>query len=351
MNAAGVFSPSQFRNNPYRYYAQLRKEAAVHFFEAGFHTLSRYHDIVEALKRPDRFSSHNISWQSTPAGEDPPVHTRLRRIASRLISKHPLPKLEALMRETTDSVLAKIQSNNEFDLMTTLATELPFTIIWEILSIPENMRIACFDWLRQLKPSPLVEDQLASSAIWEGEGESLTKEQRIRFARFLLIAATDTTRNLIGNAILALLEHPDQMNLVREDKMLISGVVEETLRYDTPIPILDRRAATDLEIGKVRIPKGSEILLLVASANRDPEVFSEPDRFLVTRDASKHIGFGEGPHYCLGAQLGRLETRIALEGLLFRLPPFQAVYPLDQVKHLDSIKLRGLSSLRLKFKR
>ena len=347
----GAFSHRNFHGDPYSYYSKLRQQAPIHSFEAGFWTISKHKDVVDALKRPDLFSSRTGMWQSTPVGEDPPIHTRLRRIASKLISRQSMGVLEKRMRETTGRILMEIQKQNQFDLMGTLANDLPFSIIWEILGIPETRRAACFEWLRQLKPDPDLERQLAQLPLWGGEGAGLTEEQRVRFIRFMLIAATDTTRNLIGNATMALLKHPKQMNLARQEKKLLPSLIEEALRYDTPIPVVDRRTTREISLQGILIPPESEVFVLLASANRDEDVFEDADEFRITRDAGKHLAFGEGPHYCLGAQLGKLEAQIAMEGLLYHLKGFETLAPLKDAEYIESTKLRGLASLPLSIKK
>ena len=344
------FSPIHLRPDPYAYYAELRLHAPVHFFESGFWTISKHKDVETALQRPDLFSSRRPNWASTPVSEDPPLHTKLRKSALKILSLQKIPaSLEQRIREINDEILQAIPFQQEFDLMSTVADWLPFNVISEIMAIPKDIRVECFHWMRTLTHSPVLENQLAGLALWDTEELELSSEERVRFVRFLLSAASITTRNLIGNAILALLKNPDQMRLIRDDRARIASAVEEALRYEAPTQMADRRTTKNVEISGITIPAGSTVFLLLGSANRDPEVFEDPDAFLITRDTSRHLAFGEGPHYCLGAHLAKLEAQIALETFIFRLEGLRPAQSLESLNYLDTILLRGLKSFNLIF--
>lgn len=348
MESISNFSLFDFRDDPYSYYAQLREEAPVHFFQSGFYTINRYKDVVAALKRTDLFSSHTGVWQSAPVGEDAPLHTKLRKIASRILAKQKSPVLPGIMAAITEKFLTRIHSQRHFELIGSLASELPFGVIWELLGIPEEIRIECAQWMGDRKASPQLTEKLSALPLFEKEDE-LSDENKMRFVRFLLMASTVTTRSLIGNATLALLQNPKQLELVGEDKELIPLAVEEALRYETPIPLAERRMTLAADVDGITIPAGSFVFLLLASANRDPNTFDEPDRFFVNRDASKHLSFADGPHYCLGATLARLETQIALETLFFRLNGLKLSNPSKPVQYMKSSKLRCPAEIQLTF--
>jgi cytochrome P450 len=254
--------------------------------------------------------------------------------------------MELRMKEITFEIVERLERLEDFDLISTLATELPFAVIWELLEIPQELRNACQDWLSLNKPSPALEERLSQLSIFEGD-EEISSQHRVKLIRFILLAATDTTRTLIGNATLALLKNQDQLEILRENRELMPSAVEEALRYEAPAPLAERRTTQEVEIDGITIPAKAFVCLMIGSANRDPEVFEDPDRFLITRDASRHLSFGDGPHYCLGAQLTRMETAAALEGLFFQTKKVKALESLDSVRYIASSKLRGLTALKL----
>jgi len=189
-------------------------------------------------------------------------------------------------------------------------------------------------------------DDLVSTIVAQQDGENaLTIREVIQFAMLLLVAGNETTTNLIGNAVTALLDHPDQLARVAGDPSLVPAAIEETLRYDAPVQILFRNATQDVEIAGAKIPKGAYVALLLGSANRDERSFPDPDRFDVTRDPQGHLGFGFGKHFCLGASLARMEARVALEALVTELPRLEGGRPRELV---DSFLVRGPRSLELR---
>jgi cytochrome P450 len=348
MNQTGnVFSRSEFYKDPYAFYAALRAEGPVHYFDAGFWTLCRYKNVVEAMERPDLFSSDTGVSKSTPPGEDPPLHTTLRKITLMLLSKQRSPNLEQRMRDFTVELIDRLARQRQFELISTLASDLPFFAIGEILGIPVEKRYQCSDWLKQLKPFRELEEYLAEIPLREPAAQNLTYQQRVRLMHFILLSATETTRSLIGNTTLALLKNPEQRELVQNRRDLLPALIEESLRYEAPAPFRERRTSQDVSIEGMKIPAGSFVYLLVGSANRDSEVFPDAEQFQITRDNSKQIAFGEGPHYCLGAQLAKLEGQIALDGLLFHLRKFEAIEALENVQYIQSFKIRGVASLHL----
>jgi cytochrome P450 len=192
-------------------------------------------------------------------------------------------------------------------------------------------------------------DDLISTLVQAGEGEgTLTEGEAIAFTMLLLVAGNETTTNLIGNAVLALLAHPQELARVRANPGLVPALVEETLRYDSPVQGLFRQTTEDVELAGTSLPKGALLMLLFASANRDERQFPDPERFDVTRNPRGHLAFGFGIHFCLGAALARLEARIALESLLARCDEISR--PEEAVEWIDSLLLRGPRSLPLRFR-
>ena len=196
---------------------------------------------------------------------------------------------------------------------------------------------------RQERPT----DDLIGVLVRAGSENALSAEEVLAFIVLLLVAGNETTTNLIGNAIIALLSHPHQLKMLQDDPSLIPNAVEEALRYDAPVQFLFRRAAKTVELSGVTIPEGSICTVLFGSANRDERRYADPERFDITRDASGHLAFGHGIHFCLGAPLARLEGRIALEALLRRLPNLRRVDA--EVELVPSFFLRGPQRLPLTF--
>ena len=194
---------------------------------------------------------------------------------------------------------------------------------------------------RQHPQNDLVSALLAA----EVDGQGLSNLELLGFCGLLLVAGNETTTNLIGNAVCALLDHPDELASMSSDPRLVPGAVEEALRYDSPIQLLFRTATRDTEIGGVRIPAGAWVVPMLGSANRDERRFEDPDRFDVTRNPQGHVAFGFGQHFCLGASLARLEARAALEVLLPELAGLRRASP--RVEHVDSFLVRGPSRLEL----
>ncbi len=309
---------------------------------------------------------------------DPPVHTPMRAIVNRGFTPRRIAALEARVKELADEAIERIRGRETFDLVTELTVPIPVQVIAELLGVeaerlddfkrwsdaivsgvsgstagtrpPELLAaftelIQYFDEIVERRRREPRED-LVSVIAAAREGETrLTNLEVVMFCVLVLAAGNETTTNLIGNAVLALLEHPDQMEQVRADPKLIPNLVEEALRYDSPVQALFRQVTADTELAGTKLPAGTIVLPLFASANRDEKQFPDPDRFDVTRNSQGHLAFGYGVHFCLGASLARLEARVALEALLTQLPPFRAVN--EQVERIDSFLLRGPRRLPL----
>jgi cytochrome P450 len=287
--------------------------------------------------------------------------------------------LEPRVREITHQLLSGITHKTEFDAISGLALPLPIRVIAEMLGVepqryndfkrwsdilvgmlmpqgvsPEQAAYAeaetaafqqYFRWAIEERRHHPGDDLISALVQEEEQHQHLTVDEVFGFAGLLLVAGNETTTNLLGNMLLALLEHPDQLKLLLSDPSLIPGAIEETLRYDSPVQMLFRIAREDIELGGKKIVKGSLVWPVLGSANRDETRFPDPDRFDITRDPNGHVAFGHGIHFCIGAPLARLETRIAMEALLPHLEGMRA--PERPLDYIDAFFLRGLKHLPL----
>jgi len=304
--------------------------------------------------------------------EDGDRHTALRAIVNRGFTPRRIADWEERARALVAESMAKLRSGERFDVVEDLAIPLPVCIIAEMLGVEASRRgdfkrwsdaivdqatgpgradpfnprtmaaiLELLPYLRRIAEARRRRpaDDLVSTIVAQQDGESaLTTREVIQFAMLLLVAGNETTTNLIGNGVTALLDHPEQLARVAADPSLVPGAIEETLRYDAPVQILFRTATQDVEIAGTKIPKGAFVAPLLGSANRDERRFSDPDRFDVTRDTQGHVGFGFGKHFCLGASLARMEARVALEALVPELPRLTRERPLELI---DSFLVRG----------
>jgi len=311
---------------------------------------------------------------------DPPDHEVLRKIVSRGFTPRRIASYEQRVRAVVDTCVATLRRGGVFDLVTDLAIPVPTVIIAEMLGVEAERHADFKRWSdlvisqatgsgrgRSFKQTGYVEmirefshylvsvieqrrrnpgeDLVTTLVVAQEEGGTLTPMEVVVFALLLLVAGNETTTNLIGNAVNVLLDHPDQLALVRNDRALLPNVVEETVRYEGPIQFFFRRACEDVTLAGRRLPANAIIMPLLGSANRDPAQFPQPEVFDVTRDASGHLGFGLGAHYCLGAALARLEARIALDALLDELPLLRRRNP--TIEYADSFLVRGPHRLEL----
>ncbi len=382
------FASPEFRADPYPTYAALRREEPVHLSPVGYWAISRYDDVVHVLKNPAIFSSAAMSMDiagrptTTVINADPPLHTRLRNIVSRAFTPRMVADMEPRIREITATLLDRVAATGEIDYVRDLAIPLPVTVIAEILGVDPAHGEDFKRWsnaiignaasnadavvdasgsrdddqreFREYFARVIEErrreprgDLISALAAAQDDDHQLTADEVLAFTGLLLIAGNETTTNLLGSAMLALLEHPEQLQLVRDDRSLVPALVEEALRYDSPVQLIIRMTTEDTTVGDHAIPKGAPVLPLFASANRDERRFPEPDTFDIRRNTQGHMAFGHGVHFCLGAPLARLEAKVALEETLRRLPSLARTMP--NVDRINSMLLRGLASLPLRF--
>ena len=381
---------AEMAQDPYPGYARLRERSPVHRSRLlNAWVFSRYADVDTVLRDHRRFSSDparsNLSRGQAamvPARDeypvvllDPPDHDRLRALVNKAFTRRAVNALEPQIRRCLSSLLDDVDPAG-FDLMEAVADPLPITVIAEMLGVPPEDRARFRTWSSQrsrlLEPTisprereigneagraldeyfrPVIrsrraqpESDIVSALVQaEEEGDLLTEREVLNMLRFLLVAGNETTTNLIGNGMLALLRNPGELERLREDRSLIPGAVEELLRFDAPAQMDLRGALEDCEVNGSPVRRGESVILLLGSANRDPAVFTEPDRLDVGRSERSHISFGRGIHHCLGAPLVRLEGRIVLEVLLERFASMRLLD--DRPAYRGGVMLRGLESL------
>ncbi|MEU3921516.1 cytochrome P450 [Streptomyces sp. NPDC029004] len=386
---------SELSADPYAAYTRLREAGPVHRI-AGTDGLpawliTRYDDVRQALADPrlslDKRNAAPGGYRGLalpPALDanllnmDPPDHTRIRRMVSRAFTPRRVAQLREPIRKTADQLLDAIAPHGRADLIASYAAPLPITVICDLLGVaPQDRRdfrvwtdvlvapdpaeptrakeaigtlLAFFTQLIARKRTSPADDLLSALIAVRDEEDRLSEDELMSLAFLILFAGYENTVHLIGNATLALLSHPDQLDALRCDPARLGGAVEEFARYDGPVPLAIRRFPTeDITIGGVVIPAGETVLLSLAAAHRDPHRFTEPDRLDIGRDATGHLALGHGIHYCLGAPLARLETEIALSALLERFPRLELDVPYGELRWRPSMRARGLLALPVRY--
>ena len=374
---------------PYEVFRELREEEPVAFLPEpdgpGFWGVFRYDDVVEVSRHPQQFASAPAVFIQDPPdasvtqelliNQDPPRHTKLRKLVNRGFTPRQISALEPHLRDIVVGLLDRASEMGSFDLVHDLAVEVPLQVIAELVGVPHEDRHKVFAWTERMMSNDdddqdamhadaqvaIAEmfgyaDQLIESRIGgdgsdllsvllraDVDGDALSQFEVDVFFMLLMNAGSETTRNLITGGTLALFEHPDQRALLAERPDLLSGAIEEMLRWVTPVMHFRRTAQEDLEIAGQPIAAGDKVVMWYTSANRDEAQFPEADTFDVTRTPNEHVAFGAGgPHFCLGASLARLETRILFEEMLARMPTLaQAGDPV----RLKSNFINGIKSL------
>jgi cytochrome P450 len=379
--STAIYDPytADFQRDPYSVYRVLRDEHPVyHNPERRFWALSRFDDVWEAVHDPATFSS---SVEETKAllpmiiYLDPPRHDQLRGLLSKAFTPKRIAALEGRIRTLSRELVDGFVTTGSADVIRDLAQPMPAMVISELIGIPADRREDFQRWTAELvatdqdaKSPKLLEvatniygcfadllaerqahrrDDLMSALVnAEIDGQGLTEEELLGFCFLLVVAGNDTTTNLIGNGSELLAGHPDQRARLVRQAALRSNGIEEMLRFEPPAQALPRTATRDVTLHGVTIPAGSRVLLLWASANRDEREFGDADRFDVGREIPRHLTFGHGAHYCLGAALARLEGRAAFDQLLDRLPDYEVV---GQPARITSHWARAFESLPIAF--
>jgi cytochrome P450 len=391
-----VFNPfdDATRRNPFALYARARREHPVYVHDGTpIVSVFRYADVQAILKDAETWSNRfqpppGIDPSQFPEpsmlGQDPPAHTRLRSLVSQAFTPRIIRRLEPRMYDIAHELLDHALEHGEVDFVQALTYPLPVIIIAEIIGIPpadreqfkqwsdaavENLGTALFvppepERFRRLtellaemgtyfaelaaaRRRRPEEDLLTGLVQAEVEGSKLTQDEMIRMLVLLLVAGNETTTTLIGNTVLELLAHPGELQRLRADPTLVESAIEEVLRYSSPVQLDPRRATRRVELHGHTVEVNQVAVSWIGSANRDEAVFSDPERFDIGREDNRHLAFGFGPHYCLGANLARLEGQVALHVLLARTRAFERTDDRALPLH-PSIVFRGVTELPLR---
>jgi cytochrome P450 len=398
-----LYNPTTADNlrDPYPMYRRFRERDPFHRSRLiGGFVLFRYADVLEVLKDPrfsadernsPRFESQRkwlIAAGALDADDpldvsmlrmDPPDHTRLRGLVNRAFTPRSIEKLRPRIEAIVDELLGEVRGRSGMDLVDALAYPLPVIVISEMLGVPTRDRARFKHWsdevvrtmgmstLEDVRASRIAakelrayfegivverrrepQDDLISALLAaEERGDKLSLPEVFSTLTLLLIAGNETTTNLIANGTLALLRQREQWELLCDDPELVPGAVEELLRYDSPVQATSRICLEDVPMSGGTIRRGHEVILPLGSANRDPEVFEDPERLDVTRKDVRHLSFSQGIHYCLGAPLARLEAQIAFRALVERFPKLELA--VDEPEWRRNFILRGPKALPVRF--
>jgi cytochrome P450 len=387
---------SEFKANPFPFYTRLRNEAPVYRTKLPdkrtVWLITRYEDVLAILK-DGRFSKDRTKAQAQPwmpgmfkplmhnmLDLDAPDHTRLRGLVHTVFTARLIENLRGRVQSLADELLNHFEARGRIELVREYAVEIPTTIIAEMLGVPVKDRLKFRKWSNAgtassasrfgiLKAIPDIvlfiryvrslvrtrranpeNDLISALALAEQAGDHLNEDELLAMIVLLLVAGYETTVNLIGNGVLALLEKPDQLDRLRNDPTLIKSGVEELLRHSGPLETAtERYPREDTSVAGVTIPRGELVLAVLASANRDVQQFETPDGLDLGREPNPHVAFGYGMHYCLGASLARLEAQIAIATLFRRVPNLKLAIPPNSLRWKRGLVLRGLESLPVQF--
>ena len=371
---AKAFNLSDFDNeaahDPFPTYRLLRENDPVHRNADGSYFLTRYDDVVQSFKHPAMSSDKKVAFKprfgdgplythhtTSLVFNDPPIHTRVRKLLAAAFTPRKLAELEPVVERVIDDLLDKLDAMGEFEIIEDYALALPTQVISDMLGVPEEQRhllrgysnlilgaldpvvspealragegaVEEFEAMlneliakRRENPGGSQIGEVLSALIFgEVDGERLSPVELVQNCIFLFNAGHETTANLIGNSIDMLLGAPDQLHKLRDDPELIHGTIEESLRYQSPLQIGNRKAMEDVVFGKTTVPAGSFIHCCIAAANRDPAQFNDPENVDITRSPNRQIAFGLGKHICMGNTLGRIEGRVAIGKFIDRFP-------------------------------
>ena len=396
------FDP-RLRTNPYEVYRELRETDPVHWSQImQTWLLTRYDDNLMVLRDHARFSSdrtratnpfvkelEKFRQASGPAGRtptmlsvDPPAHTRMRNLVNKAFTPRTVERVRPHIAEIADELLDSLPDPGKIDVVRDLAIPLPVIVIAETLGVPPSERERFKAWstdiagtlggpfqppevldkarissielaeyfqdqLDKRRKAP-ADDLLSALVAAEEQGDLLSEDELLATCILLLVAGNETTTNLVGNGMLALLQNPDERRRLQGDPALLPAGIEEMLRFDGPAQMTSRIVKEDLTLRGKRLEAGQVVLCVLAAANRDPEQFPEPDRFDPRRENNRHLAFGYGIHYCLGAPLAVAEAQVAISTLLRRFPEPEAAF--ESPDWAASFILRGLKSLPIRTK-
>jgi len=389
---------------PHDWFTELRREAPVFWHEgdpsfdgpqggAGpFWCVTGYDDVVTVNRDNATFSSSEklvFMWDPDEANlehqrllmlnMDPPLHTRYRRLINKGFTPRMVSELESTMRKRTIDIIDRVADRGECDFVVDVASELPLQVIADLMGVPQDDRHKLFDWSNQmigaedpeygiteeitqnasmelyafantlaaLKRADPKDDLISILTQSEVDGERLSEIELDLFFLLLTVAGNETTRNLISHGMVALLEHPEELEKVRANRALLPGAVEEMLRWASPVMHFRRTATRDVELGGQQIKAGDKVVIWYISANRDEHAFQEPFTFDVERSPNEHVAFGGGgPHFCLGANLARMEIQVMFDVVLDRLDDIEMTAP---PARLRSNFINGLKHVPLTF--
>jgi cytochrome P450 len=380
--------------DPYPYYRRLRETDPVHRSPFGYWVLSRHQDVDALLRDPRACSDfpHDEAWARHRGGPDSPIvrstmlwmmmkdgdaHRRLRSFTGQVFTARAVRRLRPRIAAVINGLIEEI-GEGRIDLVEDLALPLPIMVIGELLGIPRADRGQCRAWtdrigrvvdpivtpdmraamnqaltefsaylaeqVRARRASP-GQDLLSTLVTMDDSNDRLTDDEIIANVLLLFNAGHETTVNLIGNGMLALLQHPEQLSLLRDNPDLIGQAVEEMSRYDSPVQIAARMMTADMHLGGTTIPADSKVMVIYGAANRDPARYSDPDRLDISRSGVKSLAFGGGPHFCIGAPLARLEVAMVFTALLERYQSIELAT--GELSWRANFNLRGLKELPL----
>lgn len=378
---------------PHEYFEFLRREMPVAWVDhleedgSGYWVVTKWDDVMEVERDPELFSSNLGGTMIEPLGggvelmmlnQDPPRHTRLKLLVSRLFTPRHIRSIEESIRVAARDIVDKVAPKGEIDLVTEVSAEMPLIVIAELLGVPQEDRHKVFEWSNAMVGSEdpeyggsrdpmeaaaelyayaqkLAEERLADPGedvvtmllTGEVDGEKLDAMEFNLFFLLLAVAGNETTRNLITGGVLALLDHPDERDRLVQDHALLPTAVEEMLRWVSPVNYFRRTATRATEIRGVPIAAGDKVTIWYGAANRDEDKFPDAGRFDVGRSPNEHVAFGgRGPHFCLGANLARLEITVMFEELLRLLPDMERTGP---VERLQMNLINGIKHMPVKF--
>ena len=387
---------TEIDDNPHPIWKRMRTETPVYRNDRfDFWALSRFEDIEKASKDTATFSStHGTVLEMMGPGMigsnqmifmDPPEHTMYRSLVSRAFTPRRMALLDDYVRDVCAELLDGLAGRSEFDYVQEFATQVPSMVISRLVGVPESereeqrenidtmfhidpeqgmindiafmARIRVHEYLMDLvhrhreTPDEFGDDMIkvllgAEVTGEDGELRSLNDDELVQFTLLLYVAGTETVMRLLGNAAVVLAQHPEQRAELVADPSLLPNAVEELLRYEAPSPVNGRWVLKDVELHGTKIPAGSKVLLLTGSAGRDADAFSDADAFDIHRNIKKHVTFGYGIHFCLGASLARTEGRIAIEETLKRLPNWEIVDGKTVRQHTSTV--RGYSEVGIR---